>query len=143
MFFVILVALSSLAQAKEKEEFTEPLEFSAPENKDLDDGTDVASTFTTETPNFEKRPLHLEEEPLQEAAPLAGEAAAIPLSNAESFMFSTFGQDANIYELPDADSSAIVQDSNGVFSIVDDVQTGSVVQDNSFKRLVDSVLNNA
>lgn len=132
-----------LSEAKEKEEFTEPLEFSAPENKGLDDGTDVASTFTTETPNFEKRPLHLEEEPLQEAAPLAGEAAAIPLSNAESFMFSTFGQDANIYELPDADSSAIVQDSNGVFSIVDDVQTGSVVQDNSFKRLVDSVLNNA
>lgn len=132
-----------LSEAKEKEEFTEPLEFSAPENKDLDDGTDVASTFTTETPNFEKRPLHLEEEPLQEAAPLVGEAAAIPLSNAESFMFSTFGQDANIYELPDADSSAIVQDSNGVFSIVDDVQTGSVVQDNSFKRLVDSVLNNA
>ena len=132
-----------LSEAKEKEEFTEPLEFSAPENKGLDDGTDVASTFTTETPNFEKRPLHLEEEPLQESAPLAGEAAAIPLSNAESFMFSTFGQDANIYELPDADSSAIVQDSNGVFSIVDDVQTGSVVQDNSFKRLVDSVLNNA
>ena len=89
-----------------------------------------------------------EEEPLQEAAPLAdeasiSEAAAIPLSNTESFMFSTFGQDANIYELPDADSNAIVQDSNGVFSIVDNVETGSVVQDNSFKRLVDSVLNNA
>lgn len=137
-----------VSEAEEKAEFTEPLEFSAPENKDLDDGTDVASTFTTETPNFEKRPLHLEEEPLQEAAPLAGEAsiseaAAIPLSNTESFMFSTFGQDASIYELPDADSNAIVQDSNGVFSIVDDVQTGSVVQDNSFKRLVDSVLNNA
>ena len=138
-----------VSEAEEKAEFTEPLEFSAPENKSLDDGTDVASTFTTETPNFEKRPLHLEEEePLQEAAPLAGEAsiseaAAIPLSNAESFMFSTFGQDANIYELPDADSNAIVQDSNGVFSIVDDVQTGSVVQDNSFKRLVDSVLNKA
>lgn len=138
-----------VSEAEEKAEFTEPLEFSAPDNKSLDDGTDVASTFTTETPNFEKRPLHLEEEkPLQEAAPLAGEAsiseaAAIPLSNTESFMFSTFGQDANIYELPDADSNAIVQDSNGVFSIVDDVQTGSVVQDNSFKRLVDSVLNNA
>lgn len=138
-----------VSEAEEKAEFTEPLEFSAPENKSLDDGTDVASTFTTETPNFEKRPLHLEEEePLQEAAPLAGEAsiseaAAIPLSNTESFMFSTFGQDANIYELPDADSNAIVQDSNGVFSIVDDVQTGSVVQDNSFKRLVDSVLNKA
>ncbi len=143
-----------VSEAEEKEEFTEPLEFSAPENKSLDDGTDVASTFTTETPNFEKRPLHLEEEePLQEAAPLAdepaasqaaaSEASAIPLSNAEAFMFSSFGQNSNLGELQSADYNAIVQDSNGVFSIVDDVQTGSVVQDNSFKRLVDSVLNNA
>ncbi|MBP5447735.1 MAG: hypothetical protein J6X95_06560, partial [Treponema sp.] len=55
-----------VSEAEEKAEFTEPLEFSAPENKSLDDGTDVASTFTTETPNFEKKPLHLEEEePLQ------------------------------------------------------------------------------
>ena len=138
-----------VSEVEEKEEFSEPLEFGAPENKNLDDGTDVASTFTTEKPNFERKPQYLsaasqpkEVEPADSQG-AASEAAAIPLSNTESFMFSTFGQDANIYELPDADSNAIVQDSNGVFSIVDDVETGSVVQDNSFKRLVDSVLNNA
>ena len=73
----------------------------------------------------------------------ASAAAAIPISGGKSFMFSSFGQNQNFSELQAADYSAIVQDSNGVFSIVDDVQTGSVVQDNSFKRLVDSVLNKA
>ena len=137
-----------VAETEEKEEFTEPLEFSAPENKSLDDGTDVAATFTTETPNFERKPQYVAaaqsaaDEPAASQA-AASEASAIPLSNAEAFMFSSFGQNSNLGELQSADYNAIVQDSNGVFSIVDDVQTGSVVQDNSFKRLVESVLNNS
>lgn len=126
-----------------KEEFSEPLEFGAPTNSSLDDGTDVASTFTTEKPSFDRKAPKYVPDQEAEAAPLesASEASAIPLSNTESFMFSSFGQSSAASELQTADYNAIVQDSNGVFSIVDDVKTGSVVQDNSFKRLVDSVLN--
>jgi len=137
-------------EKKEKEEFSEPLEFGAPENKGLDDGTDVASTFTTESPSFDSNRSIYSPEQGKAAEPLApigndseGEASAIPLEGEDSFMFSSFGQDAAALELQAADYSAIVQDSNGVFSIVDDIQTGGVVQDNSFKRLVDSVLNNS
>ena len=137
-------------EKKEKEEFSEPLEFGAPENKGLDDGTDVASTFTTESPSFDSNRSIYSPEQGKAAEPLApigndseGEASAIPLEGEDSFMFSSFGQDAAALELQAADYNAIVQDSNGVFSIVDDIQTGGVVQDNSFKRLVDSVLNNS
>ena len=134
-----------VSQSEEKEAFSEPLEFSAPENKGLDDGTDVASTFTTEMPSFEKKApaYNIPERESEEAAPLefASEATAIPLPNTEAFMFSSFGQNSSAAELQAADYNAIVQDSNGVFSIIDDVKTGSVVQDNSFKRLVESVLN--
>ncbi len=137
-------------EKKEKEEFSEPLEFGAPENKGLDDGTDVASTFTTESPSFDSNRSIYSPEQGKASEPLApigndseGEASAIPLEGEDSFMFSSFGQDAAALELQAADYSAIVQDSNGVFSIVDDIKTGGVVQDNSFKRLVDSVLNNS
>ncbi|MBR5965878.1 MAG: DUF4573 domain-containing protein [Treponema sp.] len=133
---------------EEKEEFSEPLEFSAPQNNGLDDGTDVASTFTTEAPSFDRNPrIHdgdknkAQDDPVSLAS--APEAAAIPLSNTEAFMFSSFGQNAKAAELQAADYNAIVQDKNGVFSIVDGVNTQGVVQDNSFKRLVDSVLNNS
>ncbi len=143
-------------QQKEREEFSEDLEFGAPNTRNDDDGTDVASTFTTEKPRFERSPFAA----FAKAAPQAQEnksaallsdaeqdsasaAAAIPISSGKSFMFSSFGQNQNFSELQAADYSAIVQDSNGVFSITDDLQTGGFVQDNSFKRLVDSVLNKA
>ena len=131
----------------EKKAFAEPLEFGAPQKQDDDDGFDVASTFTTETPRFERNPLKAfakAERPSVGQAPAGAEqtaAAAIPVSNKESFMFSSFGQDSSFSELQAADYNAIVEDENGVFSIIDDVQTGGVVQDNSFKRLVESVLN--
>ena len=131
----------------EKKAFAEPLEFGAPQKQDDDDGFDVASTFTTETPRFERNPLKAfakAERPSVGQTPAGAEqtaAAAIPVSNKESFMFSSFGQDSNFSELQAADYNAIVEDENGVFSIIDDVQTGGVVQDNSFKRLVESVLN--
>ena len=143
-------------QQKEREEFSEDLEFGAPNAINDDDGTDVASTFTTEKPRFERFPFAAFAKPapqVQEnksAALLSGAeqdsasaAAAIPISGEKSFMFSSFGQNQNFSELQAADYSAIVQDSNGVFSITDDLQTGGFVQDNSFKRLVDSVLNKA
>ena len=143
-------------QQKEREEFSEDLEFGAPNTRNDDDGTDVASTFTTEKPRFERSPFAAFAKPapqVQEnksAALLsdaeqdsASAAAAIPISGGKSFMFSSFGQNQNFSELQAADYSAIVQDSNGVFSITDDLQTGGFVQDNSFKRLVDSVLNKA
>ena len=143
-------------QQKEREEFSEDLEFGAPNTRNDDDGTDVASTFTTEKPRFERSPFAA----FAKAAPQVQEnksaallsdaeqdsasaAAAIPISGGKSFMFSSFGQNQNFSELQAADYSAIVQDSNGVFSITDDLQTGGFVQDNSFKRLVDSVLNKA
>ncbi len=143
-------------QQKEREEFSEDLEFGAPNAINDDDGTDVASTFTTEKPRFERSPFAA----FAKAAPQVQEnksaallsdaeqdsasaAAAIPISGGKSFMFSSFGQNQNFSELQAADYSAIVQDSNGVFSITDDLQTGGFVQDNSFKRLVDSVLNKA
>ncbi len=143
-------------QQKEREEFSEDLEFGAPNAMNDDDGTDVASTFTTEKPRFERSPFAA----FAKAAPQVKEnksaallsdaeqdsasaAAAIPISGGKSFMFSSFGQNQNFSELQAADYSAIVQDSNGVFSITDDLQTGGFVQDNSFKRLVDSVLNKA
>ena len=143
-------------QQKEREEFSEDLEFGAPNSINDDDGTDVASTFTTEKPRFERSPFAAFEKPAPQvqknksAALLsdaeqdsASAAAAIPISDGKSFMFSSFGQNQNFSELQAADYSAIVQDSNGVFSITDDLQTGGFVQDNSFKRLVDSVLNKA
>lgn len=143
-------------QQKEREEFSEDLEFGAPNAMNDDDGTDVASTFTTEKPRFERSPFAAFAKPapqVQEnkSAVLlsdaeqdsASAAAAIPISGGKSFMFSSFGQNQNFSELQAADYSAIVQDSNGVFSITDDLQTGGFVQDNSFKRLVDSVLNKA
>ena len=143
-------------QQKEREEFSEDLEFGAPNTRNDDDGTDVASTFTTEKPRFERSPFAA----FAKAAPQVQEnksaallsdaeqdsasaAAAIPISGGKSFMFSSFGQNQNFSELQAADYSAIFQDSNGVFSITDDLQTGGFVQDNSFKRLVDSVLNKA
>ena len=124
------------------DEFAEPLEFGAPQNKDLDDGTDVASTFTTEKPSFEKRPEVFSDD-FDEEIESAGEATAIPLSNSESFMFSSFGQSAKLRELQSADYNAIVQDSNGVFSIAQDAGGQEIEQDSFFKSLVDSVLNNA
>lgn len=143
-------------QQKEREEFSEDLEFGAPNAMNDDDGTDVASTFTTEKPRFERSPFAAFAKPAPQvkenksAALLsdaeqdsASAAAAIPISDGKSFMFSSFGQNQNFSELQAADYSAIVQDSNGVFSITDDLQTGGFVQDNSFKRLVDSVLNKA
>ena len=143
-------------QQKEREEFSEDLEFGAPNTRNDDDGTDVASTFTTEKPRFERSPFAAfaktapQVQENKSAALLsdaeqdsASAAAAIPISGGKSFMFSSFGQNQNFSELQAADYSAIVQDSNGVFSITDDLQTGGFVQDNSFKRLVDSVLNKA
>ena len=143
-------------QQKEREEFSEDLEFGAPNAMNDDDGTDVASTFTTEKPRFERSPFAAfakgtpQVQENKSAALLsdaeqdsASAAAAIPISGGKSFMFSSFGQNQNFSELQAADYSAIVQDSNGVFSITDDLQTGGFVQDNSFKRLVDSVLNKA
>ena len=136
-------------QDKEKEEFSETLEFGAPDDKKHDDGFDVASTFTTEKPRFERAPfasfsqLRKSAEPSAAPAEPVEAAAAIPLSGKENFMFSSFGQNSNFSELSAAEQEAIVQDSNGVFSITDDLDTDGFVQDNSFKSLVDSVLNNA
>ncbi len=129
---------------EEKEVFSEPLDFGAPDSKGDEDFVDVASTFTTEKPHFERDPLRLFSKQKDKSGQDGqNAAAAIPISNSQSFMFSSFGQNSNFSELQSADCSAIVQDSSGVFSIADDINAGGVVQDNSFKRLVDSVLNNA
>ena len=141
---------------KEKEEFSEALEFGAPKAVDQDDGFDVASTFTTEKPRFERSPLAFfaGEKPSaqkpqdgqksqEERAKTLEASSAIPISGQSSFMFSSFGQNSIFKELQKADSNAITQGADGVFSIAGDLETSDFVQDNSFKRLVDSVLNNA
>nr|MCR5046719.1 hypothetical protein [Treponema sp.] len=137
---------------KENEAFSEPIEMSAPKNPDEDDSIDIASTFTTEKPHFERDALNFfakeketkkAEEDAKFAESLKNAKEAIPVSNSQSFMFSSFGQSSNFAELQIADFNPIVQDENGVFSINDGLKTGGVVQDNSFKRLVDSVLNKA
>ena len=135
-----------LKQDEVKEEFTEVLEFSAPKSQENDDGFDVAATFTTESPHFERDPfafLSKKRSPEKAAPKDLAAASAIPVANPSFFSFSKFGQDSMVYDLPDADAKAIVQDSSGVFSISDELSTSGVVQDNSFKRLVESVLNNA
>ena len=136
-----------ISNEEEKKAFAEPIEFGAPQNQDEDDGFDVASTFTTEKPHFDRNPAKAfanASQPSSEQSdsePEQNAAAAIPVSSKENFMFSSFGQDSSFSELQTADYSAIVEDDDGVFSIAGDVQTGGVVQDNSFKRLVESVLN--
>ena len=85
-----------------------------------------------------KNPSGTEEEILEELELTDEILTPYNTSCFDGFMFSSFASDyGKLVELP---VDAIIQDSDGVFSISDEISVTDVVQDPAFRDLVNSVL---
>ena len=101
-----------------------------------EDGAFIAAPSVAEESAADRRGGNGGDDDAEDIQPFENEKSAVP------FSFTSFAShEEKIQNLPPASENVILEGGDGVFSIASGIDFDGVVQDEAFKRLVDSVIN--